>query len=410
MSQDNKITDNFLSNSRAVVRRSARRLGLTEKETEKLLTSDKRHEFNIELNNKVFKAFRVQHNNKLGPYKGGVRFHHEVSSGEVEALALLMSIKTAAVNLPMGGGKGGIAIDPRALNETELEELSRKYVHGLHKHIGPNKDIPAPDVNTNSQIIDWMVDEFEKITGDKSKASFTGKSLSNGGSSGREAATGRGGLFALEEVLSSLGASKRRLTVAVQGVGNVGYWFSKLVNETENLKLISVADSRHTLLSSSELNIDDVLEAKKSNKSVGDYKGSGVKVLPPDSILTSNVDILVLAALDGAINEKNMEHIQAHYIVELANGPVTNKASQYLYKTKTVIIPDVVANAGGVIVSYFEWLQNMKNQKWTESRTNKELELWMKKAVREITNYSKHHNISLRDSAFEIAIQRLISK
>lgn len=407
---DTQITDNFLSNARAVVRRSAKRVGLDTEETESLVAPAKRHSFSIKVGDRALKAFRVQHNNALGPHKGGIRFHPDVSQGEVEALALLMSIKTAAVNLPLGGGKGGVAVDPRTLTEAELEHVSREFVRGLHQHIGPDKDVPAPDVNTNAQIMNWMVDEFEQLTGDKTKASFTGKSLDNHGSAGREAATGRGGVFALQEVLRLMGHDKKRLTIGVQGFGNVGYWFAKLAAEFPEYKVVAVSDSKATIVAKDELNLKSVLEAKKVGKTVGDYTGQKVRVGAPDDILTANVDVLVLAALDDAINKENMEQIQAHYIVELANGPISDKAYQHLHKTGTVIIPDVVANAGGVIVSYFEWQQNRKYERWTESRVNKELELTMRKAVRRIYKYAQDNNLSMKDAAVDIAIRRITGR
>lgn len=405
---DVPVADNFLSNARAVVRRSAKRVGLNDKEINEFITPHKRHAFKIELDGKNYDAYRIQHNNKLGPFKGGIRFHPEVSQGEVEALSVLMSIKTAAVGLPLGGGKGGVSIDPTHLTSAQLEELSRKYVRNLHPHIGPDKDIPAPDVNTDSSIMDWMVDEFEQLTGDTSKAAFTGKSVSKGGSAGREAATGRGGVIALREVLGLKGHDKKRLTIAVQGFGNVGYWFAKLASQYEEFKVISISDSSHTVTCMAGLDVDAVMQAKQAARSVGDYKGDNVKVEGSDAILTSNVDVLVLAALDNAINQANMEDVQAHYLVELANGPITDAAYRHLHKSGAVILPDVLANAGGVIVSYFEWLQNQKGEKWTEARVNRELEIMMKKAANEVFTYSERNNLNMKDAAFDVALRRII--
>lgn len=401
------VTDNFLTNARTIVRRSAKRIGLNDQQIEELITPKARHKFKIEIGDKKYDAYRIQHNDKLGPHKGGIRFHPEVNQGEVEALALLMSIKTAAVGLPLGGGKGGIAIDPKNLSESELEELSRKYVQQLHQHIGPNKDVPAPDVNTNATIIDWMVDEFEKITNDSSKAAFTGKSIAKGGSAGREAATGRGGLIALQEVLRLHNHDKKRLTIGVQGFGNVGFWFAKLAAECPEFTVVAVSDSRHTVSSHNGLDIDAVLEAKKAGKSVADYKFDDVKVEDSDAILTKDVDVLVLAALDDAINDKNVERVQAHYLVELANGPISDSAYRHLHSIGSVILPDVLANAGGVIVSYFEWLQNIKSEKWTEDRVNRELDIMMKKAAGDIFKYSQENDMSMKEAAFDIAIKRI---
>ncbi len=405
---DVPVTDNFLSNARSVVRRAAKRVGLSDKEIDDFIKPRNHHAFKIDIDGTSYDAYRIQHNNKRGPHKGGIRFHPAVTRGEVEALALLMSIKTAAVDLPLGGGKGGIAIDPKHLSQAQLEELARKYVRHLHEHIGPTKDVPAPDVNTDATIMDWMADEFEQLTGDTTKASFTGKSHSNGGSAGRVAATGRGGLIALKELLRLQGQDKRRLTVGVQGFGNVGYWFAKLAQDEPNLKVVAIADSRHTITCKDELDIDAVLKAKKDGKSVADYKKQAVKTKPADAILTADVDVLVLAALDDAINSGNMEKVQASYLLELANGPISDGAYRHLHKNGTVILPDVLANAGGVIVSHFEWLQNRKSERWTESRVNRELEIMMQKATREIYKYSQSHDESMKEAAFDIAIKRII--
>jgi len=405
---DATVVNSFLSSARSVVRRSAKRVGLNDEQISELITPIKRHNFTIEVDGEKYDAFRTQHNNNLGPHKGGIRFHPEVNQGEVEALAMLMSIKTAAVGLPLGGGKGGITVDPKQLTPEQLEELSRKYVRHMHPHIGPDKDVPAPDVNTNSAIMDWMVDEFEQLNGDKSKATFTGKSIGKGGSVGREAATGRGGLLALQEMLKLYGHDKKRLTIAVQGFGNVGFWFAKLASEMDEFKVIAVADSRHTITSKEGLNIDAVMDAKKANKSVADYKAQEVKVGDTNAVLTANADILVLAALDNAITEDNMEDVQAHYIVELANGPISDSAFSHLYKTGTIILPDVLANAGGVTVSYFEWLQNKRGEKWTEERVNRELTLVIHKATKQIVEYAKDNEVSLKDAAVDIAVERIM--
>jgi glutamate dehydrogenase/leucine dehydrogenase len=402
------ITDNFLSNARAVVRRSAKRVGLNPQEIENLLTPVKRHEFSITVGDKRLKAYRVQHSNKRGPHKGGIRFHPDVTQGEVEALALLMSIKTAAVGIPLGGGKGGVAFEPKDHTPDELEHISREYVRQLHKHIGPHKDIPAPDVNTDGQVMDWMVDEYERLTGDVSRASFTGKPVTKGGSAGREAATGRGGLICLQEALKQLGHDKKRLTVAVQGFGNVGYWFARLAANSPELKIVAVSDSRATIVDTHGLDVDEVMQAKTRSGSVGAYTKSTVSRKDSDYILTMNVDVLVLAALDDAINEKNMERVQAHYLLELANGPISDKAYRHLASTGSVILPDVLANSGGVIVSYFEWLQNLRSERWSETRVNKELDLTMRKATREVVEYAQLEKVNFKDAAVEIAVRRIV--
>jgi glutamate dehydrogenase/leucine dehydrogenase len=402
----------FLASAQRRINSVAKQLNLSDIQTKYLLKADAKHTFDIEVktDNGIVKlpAYRVQHNNVRGPYKGGIRFHPEVELEEVEALALLMAIKTAAVGLPLGGGKGGVAFEPRDFNDNQLEQISRSYVQNLYKYIGPHKDVPAPDVNTNAQIIDWMVDEYSLLTGDKTRASFTGKSLKNGGSEGREAATGRGGLFALEETLKSHHEA-RELTVAVQGIGNVGYWFAKLASNTTNLKVIAISDSKNTITSVNGLDIDSVLRAKSSGKSVADYIDRPVSVGDSEDILKSDVDILVLAALDDAVRADNFEIVKARYLLELANGPVSDEAHEELHKLGKIIIPDVVANAGGVIVSYYEWLQNLADEKWTEQEVNQRLEVTMRQAVDEMVSKALQEGISYKEAAFRIAVLRLIN-
>jgi glutamate dehydrogenase/leucine dehydrogenase len=309
-------------------------LGLDEQTIEDLIKPNAEHIFDIEIKNgKTYKAFRVQHNNKNGPYKGGVRFHENVTLDEVRALATLMSLKTAAVGLPLGGGKGGVAVNPKNLSKEELEELSRKYVQGLHKHIGPDKDVPAPDVNTNSTVIDWMVDEYENLTGDTSHASFTGKSLGKGGSLGRDSATGRGGVMAFSKLLQLLNRDKAKLTYAVQGYGNVGQFFATISQkEQPNWQLNAASDSSGVLYSKNGLDAKQLAEYKAKGGRFSEFKKSGVDVLQPNEFVKLDVDVLVMAALEDAVNAENAEDVKAKYIVELANGPISNEAYEYLSK------------------------------------------------------------------------------
>ncbi len=387
------------------IRSAAKKLGLDEETTQALLKVDQAHVFEVELDNgQKFPAYRVQHKNKLGPYKGGIRFHPSVNQDEVQALATLMSLKTAAVGLPLGGGKGGISVNPKDLSEKELEELSRKYVQKLHKHIGPDQDIPAPDVNTNAQIIDWMVDEYEQLTGDQSKASFTGKSLNNGGSLGREAATGRGGVIALYEYLKLENKADEPLTIAVQGYGNVGSFFAEVgLQDHQNWKIVAVSDSRATVVDANGLDAKELAEHKKAGKSFSELSDQ-----PESGVFSQEVDVLVLAALDNAVTDKNTHDIKAKIILELANGPIDEPAEKYLEQNGVQIIPDVVANAGGVIVSYLEWVQNKKRETWSEEEVNKELEKYMKPAVKAMYDYAREHESSLKEAALSLAIQRLI--
>ena len=402
----------MLDTAHKLIRTAGERLGLSGDEIQELLDIENEHHFEIEIgegeNKKSFPAYRVQHSSKLGPHKGGIRFHPEVSLDEVRALATLMSFKTAAVGLPLGGGKGGISVNPRELNEEELEILSRKYVNHLAEHIGPNKDVPAPDVNTNATIMDWMADEFEQLTGDTTKATFTGKSLDNGGSLGREAATGRGGVYVLREVLKKNKLDNKEVTIAVQGVGNVGYWFSKLVQDEINAKVVAVTDSKGGVLSENHLDIDAVTKAKKEHGSASAFaKDNNAEEVSNDQLLMLDVDVLVLAALGDAVTEENQSQVDAKIILELANGPVNEEAFQKLNERGVIVVPDIIANAGGVVVSYLEWLQNTKGEKWDETKVNDRLEQIMNQATDDMDSHAKKHQLSYKQAAFELAIERI---
>lgn len=399
----------MLETAHNLIRTVGKKLGLTPKQIDAIIEIDALHEFAITLNDgQTFPAYRAQHNNKRGPYKGGIRFHPGVNRDEVVALATLMSLKTAAVGLPLGGGKGGIQVDPKKLEPGQLEELSRAYVKGLQPHIGPDKDIPAPDVNTNAQVMDWMVSEYEAITGDTDKASFTGKSLENGGSKGRDAATGRGGVIALAELLKLVGEKKPQLTIGLQGFGNVGSFFASVAAKDHPSWLFTtVSDSGATLHNTAGLSMDEIAKFKSQRKAFRDYSDDGVAVTSADDIISADVDILVLAALDDAVNKTNAHQVKARYVVELANGPVNEAAYEIVTKAGTIILPDIIANAGGVIVSYLEWVQNKKNEHWEEASVNTQLYDYMRKAVAAVYDISQRESVPLKDAAFRLALKRL---
>lgn len=399
----------MLETTQDLIRKTGQKLGLDEEAIAALLKINKAHRFEIRLaNGKTFPAYRMQHNNKRGPYKGGIRFHPEVSADEVQALATLMSFKTAAVGLPLGGGKGGIAVNPRELSDEELEELSRSYARHLAPHIGPTQDMPAPDVNTDSRIIDWMVDEYERLTGETNKASFTGKSLGNGGSEGREAATGRGGVVALQELLRHYHALDKKLTVAVQGFGNVGSFFATIAEAQQpNWRLVAVSDSEAAIYSESGLRAKELETYKKARGRFKDYTHDGVQSISNEDLLHLDVDILILAALGDAVTDENAPSIKASYIVELANGPVDTKAYDYLTKQGKTILPDIIANAGGVIVSYLESEQNKQGEHWSEEKVNAELDHYMKQAIKDLLQTAESEHVSLKEASFINAIKRL---
>lgn len=397
----------MLETAHTFIDRAAAKLGLPADAVQQLKQPDKEHSFDIRLDSgKTLQAFRVQHNNKRGPYKGGIRFHPNVDLEEVQTLATLMSLKTAAVGLPLGGGKGGVIVNPRELSEAELEEISRKYVRHLQPHIGPDKDIPAPDVNTNAQIIDWMVDEYERLTGDDTKASFTGKSIPNGGSLGRDAATGRGGVIALAELLRLEGRADAPLSYAVQGYGNVGSFFATVsAADHPDWRLVAASDSEAAVYDSEGLDAADLQKFKADGGRFKDYKTT--KTISNDELLALDVDVLVLAGLEDSVTAVNADNVRAKYVVELANGPVTDTAFDVLTKAEVTILPDVVANAGGVIVSYLEWRQNLDGEHWTEERVNEELAAYMQQAVRETYTAAENHETDLKTAAFILAMQRL---
>lgn len=399
----------MLESVHKVIHRAGKKLGLSEEEIKYLLNSDAEHEFEIELSNgRRHKAYRVQHSRVLGPYKGGIRFHPKVDLDEARALATLMSLKTAAVGLPLGGGKGGVVVDPKTTAKKDLEELSRAYVRHLEPHIGPNKDIPAPDVNTNAEIIDWMVDEYERLTGDTTKASFTGKSLINGGSAGREAATGRGGKIVLKELLRLMRKGSG-LNMSVQGFGNVGSFFAEITElECPDWILTRATDSSGGIYRKEGLKASELDAYKDKGGKLVEYRLDGTKTITNDELATAETDLLVLAALGGVITKENMHQIRAKFILELANGPVDEEAHDYLTDKGVVVIPDVLANAGGVIVSYLEWLQNKNSEKWSKEKVNKELERYLIDATNKIYTYSQESGVSLKEAAYEVAIKRII--
>jgi glutamate dehydrogenase/leucine dehydrogenase len=402
--------NSMLATAQDNIRQAAKELGYSDDVIEQFLTPEKVHAFEVKSGGKAYPAYRVQHNSKFGVYKGGIRFHPNVSIDEVQALATLMSIKTAAVNLPLGGGKGGIMVDPRALTKAELEELSRDYARQLAPHIGSTKDVPAPDVNTNGEIMEWMLDELEKTLGAADPGAFTGKPMHRGGSEGREAATGRGGVIVLGEYLKEKGLTGKPLTVALQGFGNVGYFFAKVLRkEFPALKLIAVSNSKHTWYQPKGIDVTQTTLATTHPRPEELEDLLDAEVLENDAITGIDADILVLAALEDAVTEDTVDAVKAHIVVELANGPISKQAAVQLDTRNVITLPDIVANAGGVIVSYLEWRQNVENQKWDEQTVNGKLADILVPATKAMLKRAAAQNISARQAAFELALQRLLS-
>ena len=350
-----------------------------------------------------FISYRSQHNDARGPFKGGIRFHPQVSEDEVKALSTWMSIKCATVGIPYGGGKGGIIIDPKLLSETELRRLCYAYAEFLTPYIGPWKDVPAPDVNTGGREMAWMLEAYERKIGYHAPATFTGKPIELGGSLGREEATGQGGFYVLNEYLKTKKLKNKKTSIAVQGFGNVGFWFAKLAKKA-GYKVIAVSDSSGGVYNPKGLDVEKVMIHKEKTGSVlGLYNE-----LTNDELLTINVDILVPAALENAINKENVKNVKAKVILEMANGPTTPEAEEILLSKKVDILPDVLCNAGGVTVSYFEWVQNLHGYRWTKEHVNEELEGILEKAFTEIDNLVKIKKISYRKAAYLMAVKRII--
>lgn len=396
----------MLETAHQLIRQAGRKAGLDEQLIEELLATDAEHQFEVEIGNQSYKAYRVQHSNRRGPYKGGIRFHPAVDLDEVRQLATLMSLKTAVVGLPLGGGKGGVAVDPKQLSKADLEKLSRQYVQKLHKYIGPDVDVPAPDVNTNATTMDWMVDEYEKLTGDSSHASFTGKSIDKGGSLGREAATGRGGVIALAELLKSAGKLEDQITIAVQGFGNVGSFFATIAaEEYPNWQVVGVGDSSATLYNAKGLPVKDLAKYKADGKHFADYDQA--EQLDSEAVIGLEVDVLVLAALGDAVTKDNMASVRAKYVLELANGPTDEAAHDYLAKQGVTILPDIIANAGGVVVSYLEWQQNKQGEHWPEAKVNQQLRRYMTDGMQAVIKATKQYKVNPAEAAYIVALRQL---
>jgi len=365
---------------------------------------------------KSFTAFRSQYNNARGPFKGGIRFHPQVSLNEVKALSFWMTVKTAVVGIPMGGGKGGIIVDPKKLSQTELERLSRGYIKVFYKYLGPKIDVPAPDVNTNSQIMDWMADEYGKLTGKNQPAVITGKSIKFGGSLGRDTATADGGMQVLQALIKKLKIDPKKTTMLIQGFGNAGANFAHLAYHS-GFRIIGVSDSKTAIVDPSNNGfnfhlIEKIKLGKKGFVDVCDCKQikchcRNHQHMSNGKFLQQKCDILVLAALENQITQSNAGKIKAKIILELANGPIVPTADIILDKKGIIVIPDVLANAGGVTVSYFEWLQNLKNQKWTKTKVKNKLNQIMSRAFNEIWQTANRYKLNLRTAAFIKAIDKI---
>ncbi len=351
---------------------------------------------------KVFQGYRVQFNDYRGPTKGGIRYHPDVTLDEVKALSFWMTWKNTVSDVPFGGGKGGIICNPKEMSQGELERLSRGYITAMHKYIGPKQDIPAPDVYTNPQIMAWMVDEYHKIEGYNVFGMITGKPLELGGSEGRTEATAQGGVYVLTEALNKLNMSNP--SIAIQGFGNAGQIAAKLLS-AEGYKIVAVSDSKGGIYNSDGLDISAVTAHKIKTRSVIGFAGS--KDISNESLLELDINVLVPAALEGVITSANADNIKAKIILELANGPVSAKAREMLFKKDQISIPDILSNSGGVSVSYFEWVQNNMGYYWKESEVLEKLKEKMIKAFDNVYSASKEFDVDMGTAAYVFAIRQM---
>ncbi|QQG45144.1 MAG: Glu/Leu/Phe/Val dehydrogenase [Candidatus Sungiibacteriota bacterium] len=407
----------FFENTSKIVNKAAGVAHISDDILARLQKPDKILEFEIPVkmddgSEKKFQAWRVQHNNALGPYKGGIRYHPESNLDEVRALASLMTWKTSLMGLPYGGAKGVVKVDSRALSLRELEELSRGYVRAIWKEIGPQKDVPAPDVGTNPQIMDWMTDEYSKLVGQWSPAAFTGKSVEKGGSYGREIATGFGGYVVLREFLN-LSGPKIGTSVAIQGFGNVGSNIAKLLAQN-NFKIIAISDSKGGLYEEAGIDIKKVADTKERTGTIDrktcyalEPHGEACRELTNEELLTLPVDILIPAALENQITADNAAHIKAHAILEMANGPTTPEAEAIMTERGIEIIPDILANGGGVVGSYFEWVQSLDKKYWTEKEVLDKIDEKMKEAFGAVVEMKNKYNTTWRLASYLRAITRV---
>jgi glutamate dehydrogenase (NAD(P)+) len=353
----------------------------------------------------VFSGYRVQHNGARGPYKGGIRFHPEVDLDEVRALAELMTWKTAIVNIPYGGAKGGVNVDPSKLDEHQVEEVARGLLDKVEKVLGPQRDIPAPDIGTNAQVMAWLMDEYGKLHG-HTPACVTGKPIALEGSHGREAATGRGVVQVFAEAAPEIGLDPGEATFVMQGFGNVGAWAARLTQEL-GATMVGVADAGGAIASSDGIDAEKLAEHVREGGKVADFD-SGTEPIDADDLVALDCDVFVPAALGGMIHAENADRMRCRMIVEGANSPTTPKADEILNDRDVFIVPDVLANAGGVIVSYFEWVQNLQHLRWSEDEVNEKLGRIMRGAFGEVGDRARENGTPMRPAAHELGIERVV--
>jgi glutamate dehydrogenase (NAD(P)+) len=352
----------------------------------------------------TFSGYRIQHNGARGPYKGGIRYHPEVDVDEVRALASLMTWKTAVANIPFGGAKGGVNVPAERLNRSELQTITRSFMDKIQKVLGPTRDIPAPDVNTDAQVMAWMMDEYGKLHG-HTPAICTGKPIALEGSYGREQATGRGCIYMFREAAPQLGLTPADCTFVVQGYGNVGSWAARILQQL-GAKMIGVSDATGAIHGEAGIDADELVHHLREGGKLTEFPGA--EVISPDDLLAIECDVLIPAALGGMIHEGNADRINTRLMIEGANSPTTPAADEILQEKGVYVIPDVMANAGGVVCSYFEWVQNLQHFRWSEREVNDKLGGVMRRAYRDVDARSKEERISLREGAYLVGIERVV--
>lgn len=406
--QTNNPFQNYLDN----LGRAAEALGLSATDLEKLSVAQNIVQTDLKiktsLGDEIFPAYRVQFNNARGPFKGGIRFHPAADLDEVKALAALMAVKCAVVGIPLGGAKGGVTIDPKKYNAADLEKVARAWARAMQPHIGVHKDIPAPDVYTNSQTMAHILDEYEQIVGHEEFGVITGKPLELGGSLGRNIATAQGGIYVLKALIEDLGSGGKQARVAVQGFGNAGFTAASILYK-EGFKIVAVSDSSGGLYSDSGLDPVEINRFKEeTGKGMIEFKKEELKIITNAELLETDCDILIPAALDNQITKDNASRVKAKIVLELANGPTTPEADEILFKNGVTLVPDVLANAGGVTVSYFEWVQNRSGDKWTESVVLEKLKTIMSESYKSVFVLAKEKGVDLRLGAFSLGIKRIV--
>ena len=400
------MTMDVFDNIKKSLEKVSKFMNLSEKEITLLLTHKWVNHAVIEINGKKLDSWRIVHNNSLGPGKGGIRYHPGVSEDEVKSLSFWMSIKNSLAGLPYGGGKGGIKFNPKEYSPAELEEISRQFIRNFHNFIGQDKDIPAPDVYTNSQIMGWMLDEFEKIKGYHEPGMITGKPVELGGIRIRGDSTSKGGLIVLKKFLERMNIDKRGIKVVIQGFGNAGNNIAKMLCD-EEVKVIAVSDSKGGIIDESGLDIIKIKKLKEDGKNVQDFPANKIT---NEELLFLECDVLILAALENQVTSENAQKLKCKYILELANGPVSADADDILHNRGIVVIPDILANSGGVVVSYFEWCQNKVGNLFEEEFLIKKLDEIMSNSFTKVYELWQENKdrLDMRSAAYAIAIKRIL--